>query len=165
MIPRSEVAFDLTLEIQEGLFSPDIYGASQPFGGVGCATFASDLERDCFRHFLVILPKLVLSSAHPGFVGNLVPEIVHKVLIFDGMKDAAVACGAANLHLSTSNPQMNDFALSYYYRAVGQVSKTLPFVHSSSSELYEAVQAAIIFLYIHGVSIEKSNAVASTNLT
>ena len=154
MIPRSETGFDLASRIQDALFSPDICETPQPSNPVGCDTFASDLERDCFRHFLIILPKLMLSSAHPGFLENLIPEIVQKVLIFDGLKNAAVACGAANLHLSTLSPQLNDFALSCYYRAVGQVSKTLPFVESSGSELYEAVQIATIFLYIHGVSIE-----------
>lgn len=129
------------------------------------APIASDLELVCFNYFLEKIPKLLLSSAHPGFEATMVREIFHKVFLFDGLWNVAIACGAACLSSTTSQPQISDLGVSRYYASIGQVSRALPSIDSSSNEHYAAVQTAIMFLYIHGVSTDNKIVTALSNLS
>jgi hypothetical protein len=120
--------------------------------------FNSDLEVDCFRHFLDgFLPLLLLSSAHPGFRTTYIPEVVHMLLEFDGLRDIALACGASHLHASTANLRMHEAGIMYYSRAVSQVSRALDNIDWSRDGFNDAVLCCITFLYIHGVSLPRTS--------
>ena len=120
--------------------------------------FTSDLEVDCFRHFLdEFLPLLLLSSAHPGFQSAYIPEVVHMSLEFDGLRDVALACGASHLHVSTANLQMHEAGIMYYSRAVSRVNRALGNIDWSRDRYNDAVLVCITFLYIHGVSLPCSS--------
>lgn len=120
--------------------------------------FTSDLEVDCFRHFLEeFLPLLLLSSAHPGFQSAYIPEVVHMLLEFDGLRDVALACGASHLHVSTANLQMHEAGIMYYSRAVSKVNQVLGNIDWSRDRYNDAILICITFLYIHGVSLPCSS--------
>jgi hypothetical protein len=115
-------------------------------------TFQSDLEVDCFRHFVNgFLPLLLLSTSHPGFQSELVPEIVEMLLGFDGLRNAVLACGASHMHLRSGNSQMNEAGIRYYARAVSGINRTLTRIDWSRDDFNDALLQAIILLYIHGV--------------
>ncbi|KIW93364.1 uncharacterized protein Z519_05969 [Cladophialophora bantiana CBS 173.52] len=114
--------------------------------------FKSDLEVDCFRHFLDgFLPLLILSNTHPGFQSQFIPEVVEMLLQFEGMRDIALACGASRMHLLTGNVQMNEVGIRYYARAVSEVNRSLSMIDWGRDDFNDALLVAIIFLYIHGV--------------
>ncbi|KIW62814.1 hypothetical protein PV04_10945 [Phialophora macrospora] len=114
--------------------------------------FQSDLEVDCFRHFVNgFLPLLLLSTGHPGFQSELVPELVEMLLGFDGLRNALLACGASHLYFLSGNSQMNEAGLRYYARAVSGINRTLTRIDWSRDDFNDAVLQAIIFLYIHGI--------------
>lgn len=131
----------------------------RPSWFLSISAFASDLEITCLNHFVQMLPKLMLSSAHPGFEAIMVRKILHNILLFDGLRNVAIACGAAHLWMSMKQPRMNELALSRYYRAIREVSRALPSIDGSGKEHYEAVQTAIMFLYIHGVSCWETHSI------
>jgi hypothetical protein len=125
--------------------------------------FKSDLELDCFRHFIDgFLPLLLLSSAHPGFQSQYIPEVVDMLLQFDGLKDVALACGASHMHLVTGSSQMNEAGIKYYSRAVSHVNRALSNIDWSRDSFNDALLVCITFLYIHGVSSRLSRPVPST---
>ncbi|EXJ54324.1 hypothetical protein A1O7_09662 [Cladophialophora yegresii CBS 114405] len=115
-------------------------------------TFQSDLEVECFRHFVNgFLPLLLLSTSHPGFQSDLVPEVVEMLLGFDGLRNAVLACGASHMHHLTGSSQMNEAGIRYYARAVSSINRTLTRIDWSRDDFNDALLQAIILLYIHGV--------------
>ena len=112
----------------------------------------SDLEVDCFRHFVDgFMPLLTLSRTHPGFTSQLVPETVEMLLQFEGTKDVVLACGASHKGLVTGSAQMNEAGIRYYASAVAKVNRALNKIQWEHDDFNDALLYAIIMLYIHGV--------------
>ncbi|KIW14423.1 hypothetical protein PV08_07206 [Exophiala spinifera] len=73
------------------------------------------------------------------------------LLEFDGLKDIALACGAAHLHTATGNMQLQEAGFAYYSRATSQVSRALSNIDWSRDQYNDAVSMTVTFLYIHGL--------------
>ena len=116
--------------------------------------FRSDVEAVLYQHFFYALyPHLILSSAHPGFHTGYVLEFVDKVFFFDGLRHVVFACAASHMYLVSEKTQLHELSLTYYSRAVSDVNRALDGIDSIGDKSCDALLTAIIFLYIHGVSL------------
>jgi hypothetical protein len=112
----------------------------------------NNLEEWIFGHFfLVQQPRLILPTAHPGFIDAFVPKVMNLSYRFEGLRNAVLANGASHLFASTGNPNFLRLSLEYYSAAVYKVAQALKNMAEPECCSNDALLLAVIYLYMHGV--------------
>lgn len=116
---------------------------------------SQSLEAAVTRHFMdEFYWLLLLPDCHPDFMHGWIADMQRLLLKLPSLHYSILASAAAHMYAVDVSPQMERVALSYYSKAVCELSLFLS--HNTdkglSAEDNYGVLISIILLYIQGVS-------------
>ncbi|KAJ1323758.1 RNA polymerase II-specific transcription factor-like protein [Microdochium nivale] len=98
---------------------------------------------------------LLLPDCHPDFMHGWIADMQRLMLGLPSLRYSILACAAAHMHVADASPHMEQLALSYYAKAVGELSAWLNNIGNKSEDALQiednhGVLISVILLYVHG---------------
>ncbi len=113
-----------------------------------------DLESAISRHFVDKFYRLLLlPNCHAAFYKGWITEIQHLMVQHKSLLYAVLACAASHLYLRDSSWQMQELALTYYSKAIREVSGVLAAENSRQITNHDGLLMSVMLLYLHGVGL------------
>lgn len=124
---------------------------------VARAAMSQELEAVMTRHFMDEFYWLILlPDCHPDFMHGWIADMQRLMLKLPSLRYSILACAAAHLHVADMSPEMEQLTLSYYAKAVSELSTLLNNRNDLQIEDDHPVLICIILLYIQGVRETKT---------
>jgi hypothetical protein len=122
---------------------------SLPSESIARCDMSLNLEIAISQHFVDKYHDfLLLPNCHPCFFDGWITEIQHLMAEDKSLRYSVLANGASHLYLTDENTNMQQLALTYYSKAIRELSKLLS--TERQLENHNGLLVSVILLYLHG---------------